>query len=701
MKNFLSGVFAATLLVSQAAAQILMSGGTYTQNFNTLASSGAGNPWTDNSTLSGWYAAKGSATATAYAASSGTSGTGGIYSFGTNGVRSASDRALGSLASSGNAYAFGVRFINDTVFAETNITVSLTAEQWRSANGANAATNTLAFSYQIADTPLTSADANNAQAWTSFTALDFNSPVVSSGSGVALDGNDPANQQVYSNVTLAGAVVQPGQEIFLRWRDTDDSGNDAGLAVDDLTVSFQPTTGSAPVNPPILTLQPRSQAVGSNGFAIFSTAATGDPEPAYQWQFNGTNLPGQTSPTLSLYNVTPGQAGYYSVTATNSAGVTNSAAATLRVTPVSFDATNGAIRYLTYNVNGNGVADWSTNSAQVQAIGRELVYLKPDIITFNEIPYTNTWQMANWVKAFMPGFYLATNSATDGFIRNVIASRFPITRSQSWLGNSSLTNFGYNGRYPRDLFEAQLAVPNWPLPLHVFAAHLKATTTAPQSDANERAAQALAISNFFVNTYLPGAYGTHPYVLSGDMNEDAFFPDTDYTSGQPIQRITSAPTGLQLTTPVNPFGSSVSNAYTESIRNPLDTRFDYILPCAQLFTNITGCEVFRTDLLPSLPPGLFANDDKTASDHLPVLMVFNNPFNTSFQLLSIARTNQSVTLQWESQNNRNYSVQASSDLINWMPLATNLLTTSPSSPFVFTTNNVNDAVKFFRIRREP
>jgi hypothetical protein len=32
--------------------------------------------------------------------------------------------------------------------------------------------------------------------------------------------------------------VNPGQEIFLRWLDIDDSGNDHGLAVDDFSVRF-------------------------------------------------------------------------------------------------------------------------------------------------------------------------------------------------------------------------------------------------------------------------------------------------------------------------------------------------------------------------------------------------------------------------------------------------------------------------------
>jgi endonuclease/exonuclease/phosphatase family metal-dependent hydrolase len=701
MKSLVASLVVAIIWVSNSTAQISMSNGPYSQNFDSLAASGSSNPWTDNATLPGWYAAKGSSAATTYSAGTGTSGTGSIYSFGTNGVNSASDRALGSLASSGNTYAFGVRFVNDTASAQTNITVSCAVEQWRSANGLNAVTNTLAFSYQIADGPLTSPDADNVQTWIPFNALDFNSPVVNTNSGIALDGNAATNRQVFASIVLTGAVVQPGEEIFLRWRDPDDAGSDAGLAVDDLTVSFQSTGTSSLTNAPVITLSPQSQATGSNGFAIFTADATGQPEPGFQWQLNGTNLSGQTATTLALYNVTPGQAGNYSVVITNVAGVTNTAAATLRVMPVSFDATNNAIRYLTYNVNGNGVADWSTNSPQVQAIGRELVYLNADIITFNEIPYTNTWQMANWVQAYMPGFYLATNSVTDGYIRSVIASRFPITRSQSWLGNSSLAAFGYSGSFPRDMYEAQIAVPNWPRPLHVFVTHLKATTTAAQSNADQRAAQASAISNFFATVFLPGTNGLDPYVLSGDMNEDAFFPDSTYNSGHPIQRMTTPPTGLQLTTPVNPFGSSPSNAYTESIRNPLDTRFDYILPCASLFSNIAGSEVFRTDLLPSLPPNLLASDDKTASDHLPVLMVFNNPFNTPFRLLSIVRTNQTVTLIWESQKNRVFDVEVSADLVTWTPFATNLLSLNTNASFTFSTNNINDTAKFFRVHRAP
>lgn len=676
-----------------------MSGGTYSQNFDSLASSGSP-AWVDNSTLPGWYAAKGSAEATAYIVSTGTSLTGSIYSFGVNGVNPLSDRALGSIASSGNAYAYGVRLVNDTAFAQTNITVSYTGEQWRDANGANAVVNTLAFSYQISDSPLTSADAANTQAWISFNALNFNSPIVDvGGAGMALDGNASANRQVFTDIVLTGAVVQPGQEIFLRWRDTDDLGSDAGIAVDDLTVSFQATTAGPPpdTNAPAITSQPQNSAAGIGGFAIFSASATGNPTPDFQWQFNGTNLPGATTATLTLNNVTTNQAGNYSLIVSNSAGVVVSDSATLIVTPVSFDTTNGEIRILQYNVKGNGATDWTTNATQVQAIGRQLIYLNPDIVTFNEIPSDiGIVQMGNWVKAFLPGYYLATNSIGDSFIQNVVASRFPITRSTSHLHASSLAPFGYSGSgFTRDLFEAQIAVPNWPMPLHVFVAHLKSTTSSPQDDSDKRAAEASAVSNYFATVYLPSPNGADPYILDGDMNEDAYFPDSDYASGHPIQRLVSAPTGLQMTIPIN---SVTHTDLTESIQSSLDTRFDYILPCAMLFSNIAGSAVFRTDLLSPLPPGLNASDDKTSSDHLPVLMVFKNPFDMPFQLLSASVTNQMISLQWESQTNRSFNIESSSDLINWSLFATNIYTTS--NTFTFTTN-MSGNQQFFRIYRAP
>ena len=370
-----------------------------------------------------------------------------------------------------------------------------------------------------------------------------------------------------------------------------------------------------PVLTPTIWTQPQNATMSAGKNATLFVVATGSGTLSYQWDLNGTNIANATSSTLTLTNISSADAGSYRVTVNNSGGSIVSDTATLTVTPIG-----ATVSFLTYNVKGNGVTDWSTNSSQVQAVGRQVSYLQPDIITFNEIPYTNTYQMTNFVKQFLPGYYLATNSGTDLFIRSVICSRFPITRSQSWLDSVSLVPFGYTGNFSRDLFEAQISVPTFTEPLHVFVTHLKAQADADSSA--KRAAEASCVSNFFVNTFLT-TNSTHPYLLAGDMNEDINRPPG--ASQQPIQRLTNS-TGLFLTTPRNPVNN---DDRTISIQSGMSDRFDYILPGPLLFYNIASSQIFRTDLLEPTPPGLQQLDDKTASDHLPVLMVFNNPYTAS------------------------------------------------------------------------
>ena len=664
-----------------------MSGGTHSQNFDSLAGSGTGNAWTDNVTLPGWYAAKtlGGNTVTAYRAGTGSDNTGALYSFGGSG---STDRALGSVASGtpGN-FAYGVRFTNDTTSAQTNFIISYTGEQWRVAN---ASTQKLAFSYQVG-TSLTNADAAGAQSWTAFSALDFSSP--NTNATQTLNGNDPTNRVVFTNIVLSGVAVQPGQEIFFRWFDPDDSGSDDGLAIDNLTVSFGTNAPAAPTSPAIIT-QPQSQTVTEGDNVAFTVVAGGTPPLNYQWQSNSVAVAGATNDTFTLFSVTTSLSGSaYSVTITNATGSTNSQTAALTVLPAPVLQSN-TFRLVHYNVKGNGASDWSTNAPQVQAIGRELTWLNPDIITFNEIPNGLRGEMTNWGKAFLSGYTILVSSGTDGFIRNAIATRFPVARSTSWLDGVTLVPFGYTNApatFTRDLFEAEIIVPDFPQHLHVFSVHLKSGTSS-SDDAARRAAEASAVSNFFVTVFL-ATNALHPYILDGDMNEDIDHPATG--SQQPIQRLASVPTGLRLTTPLNP----ITHAdLTHSIQAALVRRYDYIMPCPLLVSNIASSQVFRTDLLTNLPPSLLTNDDITASDHLPVLMVFNNPYLNPFQLSWITRSNQNLTLNWQSVPGQSYRVETSPGLApaNWTTFADNLLATNSS--FTFSTNTPANP-QFFRVRR--
>lgn len=206
----------------------------YSQDFNTLATTGSALSWTNGSTLNGWYLFANGAAVTTYEVSSGTTATGAVYSFGTG---TNTDRAMGSVCSNGFCGAsgtgtvhYGLRLKNDTGFELSLLPITYTGEQWR--NGGNATQQTLTFSYQISSSAITSLTTGT---WTNETNLNFQGPIATI-TASALDGNLTANRTTIT-YTLTGINIPIGGEIMLRWTDLNDSGNDHGLAIDDLTIN--------------------------------------------------------------------------------------------------------------------------------------------------------------------------------------------------------------------------------------------------------------------------------------------------------------------------------------------------------------------------------------------------------------------------------------------------------------------------------
>jgi hypothetical protein len=242
-----------------------------TQNFDTLLTTGTANPWTDDSTLPGWYAQFSATPAnpTTYRADSGGSNTGAIYSWGVAGVNPLTDRALGSVSSGTPVTVyFALKLTNNTGSPIGSIDVSYTGEQWRDGGAAVPAAQTTNFQYQIAAAG-TITDANTpTTGWTTFPTLSFTSPTfTNTGAGVALDGNAAANRTAKSATITFGTPVSVGQEIWIRWEDINDTGNDHGLAVDDLSVT--PNGVSGP-------LQYRSAAIGNwNANATWESSPDG------------------------------------------------------------------------------------------------------------------------------------------------------------------------------------------------------------------------------------------------------------------------------------------------------------------------------------------------------------------------------------------------------------------------------------------
>ena len=223
----------------------------YSQDFNTpsyateVASAGTGVPiawsWSNDSTYAGWTRqvridGNGDRNDKDY-----------IGEFSSNTIRfgnmgsstsNSTDRTLGvlmegDLGTLGNSASFGVVFEVGAGLSVSSATIGYTGEQWFRAQ----TLDTMNFQYKV----LSSYDAgsfgiNDETGWTDFDALDFTA--LKSGSNGKLDGNVGANRTIFSGATIDVSATE-GQFIAFRWSyDSDTTATQAGLGVDDFSVSF-------------------------------------------------------------------------------------------------------------------------------------------------------------------------------------------------------------------------------------------------------------------------------------------------------------------------------------------------------------------------------------------------------------------------------------------------------------------------------
>lgn len=212
-----TAAFCIAALSHVSAISIASFGTTYTENFDSLASSG-----TSSALPAGWSFSESGTNANAtYSAGTGSSNAGDTYSFGTDG-----DRALGTLQSGSLISLFGATFSNDTGGLLTSLAISYYGEEWRL--GTAGRTDVLNFQYSLDATSITSG------LWTSFSALDFVTPTTTTTG--AKNGNDAANRTLVSS-TIDGLTLAAGSSIWIRWTDFNASGADDGLAVDDFSLT--------------------------------------------------------------------------------------------------------------------------------------------------------------------------------------------------------------------------------------------------------------------------------------------------------------------------------------------------------------------------------------------------------------------------------------------------------------------------------
>ena len=224
----------ATLSLAGATASADYSVGpslTVTEDFNGLISTGTttyGPNVGDQVAIAGTGFAgskvAGNATTNlALRADAGTSNAGSLYSYGAT---SSTERALGTLASGSVTPAFGAVIVNNSGFDLVSFALTVDREQWRSSTSS---VNTITFAYGVSGGAITAANFLTSTALTNLATFDLvgAAPVTTNG---ALDGNANA-------ITLVGTIpvsLAQGQSLFIRWTDVDNTGSDAGLAIDNL-----------------------------------------------------------------------------------------------------------------------------------------------------------------------------------------------------------------------------------------------------------------------------------------------------------------------------------------------------------------------------------------------------------------------------------------------------------------------------------
>lgn len=256
--------------ISSCVGQLSLTGAALAVTFDGLASTGTTSTVMPNGHCSAEF---NSAANRIYRIGTGSDSTGDVYSFGASG---STDRAFGTFATTSLVGSVGLAFVNHSGAPISSVSISFTAEQWRAGVAADQA---LLFSYQVGVSNI------EGQGWTAVPALDAPGLITN---GTALNGNDPANQ-----VSVAGnfAVSLPiDSALVVRWVDTDSSGADKGIGIDDLVI----TTTSGVATP--------TATYTSTASPTATPTATYTASPTFTPTVTPTQTSGIRPDTPGLYN---------------------------------------------------------------------------------------------------------------------------------------------------------------------------------------------------------------------------------------------------------------------------------------------------------------------------------------------------------------------------------------------------------------
>ena len=475
--NFVNGTRPVNILNADVTGFSLTDvNGTYTQNFDSLGATSSAAIISAtigsqtalsaiNASLGGWFGTKlagSGATATAVTADTGASGSGFLYSYGS---AAAIDRALGSLASGSNTMGFGALFKNETGVILQSVTITYTGEYWKNSTSLQ---NVLAFAYGKVGGALNGNNFLTSTAMTPWVPANLKGPQPVTSNTGGLDGNAVDNRKTITfSLPLS---LNPGESFVIRWQDTNEAGNDAGLAVDDfsMTVSTQPPVFTAPTLGDVSVdeagllqtqLTVGSEVTGDGGtvptqIGFVYSVTTVNPNPLIGG--TGVILSDNATPAVGLFsNILTGLAPStsYSVKAfaKNSAGTNYSPVKTI-TTPAPNPVFGGEYRqsFANFTSKENLPLGWKA------------------FTTANINSYAGSW---NNLSASLAGFYGRDGSvgvlgylhtASSGTLSNklTLVNGTGSALTSLWISYTGEVNLTSNGRFP----EWAVALNDTPIP---------------------------------------------------------------------------------------------------------------------------------------------------------------------------------------------------------------------------------------------
>ena len=193
----------------------------------------------------------------------------------------------------------------------------------------------------------------------------------------------------YSNTNITGTIPIS----FTNVQTIGITNNDSRLLASTNVVTW--FSGWQPQLAPYFITQPSSQTVNANQSASFVASAGGVPDPSYQWLFDGTNLNGQTSSTLTIPAASGLNIGDYSVMVSNSVTGIVSTNAALAVNPPTQPSTiavpmvsGGNVQFVITGAPGStgfGYRVWATTNIQLAPITSTWTLLTNGVFTGTDI----------------------------------------------------------------------------------------------------------------------------------------------------------------------------------------------------------------------------------------------------------------------------------------------------------------------------